>query len=79
MPPSLESVPSRRYGKYMATKTPKKKSSDNVVPFPTKHDFKNPQIDLFQSFLCNDEAEHDQLSNTLDLWDSVPYRCCCLA
>lgn len=56
----------------MATKTPKKKSSDNVIPFPAKRDFKNPQIDLFQSFLCNGEAEHDQLSNTLDLWDSVP-------
>lgn len=56
----------------MATKTPKKKTSDNVIPFPTKRDFKNPQMDLFQGFLCNDEAEHDQRSNTLDLWDSVP-------
>jgi hypothetical protein len=56
----------------MAAKTPKKKSPDNVVPFPAQRDFKNPRMDLFQSFLCNGDAEHDQLSNTLDLWDSVP-------
>jgi hypothetical protein len=39
---------------------------------PAASDFRNPQLDLFQSFLCNTEAEREQLSNTIDLWDSVP-------
>lgn len=34
--------------------------------------FENPQIDLFQTFLCNSEDERNQLSNTIDLWDSIP-------
>lgn len=39
---------------------------------PTKNEFHNPQLDLFQNFLCNTKEERDQLSNTIDLWDSVP-------
>jgi hypothetical protein len=39
----------------------------------SSHDaFRNQQIDLFQYFLCNSTAERNQLSNTFDLWDSVP-------
>jgi hypothetical protein len=34
--------------------------------------FKNSQLSLFQSFICNKEEERDQLSNTMDLWDSIP-------
>lgn len=34
--------------------------------------FDNTQLNLFQSFLCNNEDERSQLSNTIDLWDSVP-------
>lgn len=34
--------------------------------------FDNTQLSLFQSFLCNTEDEKSQLSNTIDLWDSVP-------
>jgi len=41
-------------------------------PSPDADDFHNPQLDLFQSFLCNNEAEREQLSNTIDLWDSIP-------
>jgi hypothetical protein len=39
---------------------------------PTENHFRNAQLDLFQSFLCNTEDERDRLSNTIDLWDSLP-------
>ncbi|MEQ1639031.1 MAG: replication protein [Methylococcales bacterium] len=42
-----------------------------VIP-PTKADFDGNQLDLFRSFLCNKDSERDRLSNTFDLWDSVP-------
>lgn len=42
-----------------------------VIP-PTEADFKGNQLDLFRSFLCNTDDERGQLSNTFDLWDSVP-------
>jgi hypothetical protein len=42
-----------------------------VIP-PTKADFEGNQLDLFRSFLCNKDSERDRLSNTFDLWDSVP-------
>jgi len=53
----------------MAKAKPKK---DFVAIPPTKSDFSGQQLDLFQSFLCNTENERDRLSNTFDLWDSVP-------
>lgn len=42
------------------------------VNLPSEESFKNQQLDLFQSFLCNTEEERDRLSNTIDLWDSIP-------
>lgn len=42
-----------------------------VMP-PSESDFKGVQLDLFQTFLCNTDEERDRLSNTFDLWDSVP-------
>jgi len=42
-----------------------------LIP-PTEADFKGNQLDLFRSFLCNTDDERGQLSNTFDLWDSVP-------
>jgi len=42
-----------------------------LIP-PTEADFKGNQLDLFRSFLCNTDDERNQLSNTFDLWDSVP-------
>jgi len=52
-----------------------KETTDNqekpVVP-PKKADFQGQQLDIFRSFLCNGEEEREQLSNTFDLWDSVP-------
>jgi hypothetical protein len=42
------------------------------MTLPTEDHFRNAQLDLFQSFLCNTEDERDRLSNTIDLWDSLP-------
>lgn len=42
---------------------------------PAANAFYSRQIDLFQSFLCNTKEEKDKLSNTIDLWDSIPKYC----
>ena len=34
--------------------------------------FKSQQIDLFQAFLVNTDAQRDALSNAIELWDSIP-------
>lgn len=34
--------------------------------------YQNAQIDLFQTFLCNTDEERERLSNTINIWDSVP-------
>jgi hypothetical protein len=34
--------------------------------------YQNVQMDLFQTFLCNTDAERDRMSNTIDIWDSIP-------
>jgi hypothetical protein len=39
---------------------------------PTDPEFANPQLSLFQDFLYNREEERENLSNAIDLWDSVP-------
>lgn len=36
---------------------------------PTDKDFENKQLDLFQSFVENDQGDH---SNLIELWDAVP-------
>lgn len=45
---------------------------ENPVAPPNEIDFDGKQLDLFRSFLCNGEEGRDRLSNTFDLWDSVP-------
>ena len=45
---------------------------DKPVAPPKEADFHSKQIDLFHNFVCNGEDERATLSNTLDLWDSVP-------
>ena len=45
---------------------------ENLVVPPQKEDFTGNQLDIFRSFLCNREDERERLSNTFDLWDSVP-------
>ena len=42
-----------------------------MIP-PNEADFECNQLDLFRTFLCNNDNERAQLSNTFDLWDSVP-------
>ena len=34
--------------------------------------FENAQLNLFQRFLANTDAQRESLSNAIDLWDSVP-------
>jgi hypothetical protein len=34
--------------------------------------FGSKQIDLFQTFLCNDEEERKKMSNVIPLWDCLP-------
>lgn len=55
-------------------KTPKKPPAPKPSSAPniSSGAFQNQQIDLFQTFLCNTEDERDRLSNTIELWDSVP-------
>jgi len=52
----------------------KKAFTSNEVPVvpPKESDFQGKQLDLFRSFLCNRDDERARLSNTFDLWDSVP-------
>ncbi|CAG1020545.1 hypothetical protein MTYM_00352 [Methylococcales bacterium] len=38
-------------------------------------DLNERQLALFQTFLCNTEEERQKLSNTIELWDSVPRYC----
>jgi len=47
-------------------------TSSAPVYRPVAAAFKNQQIDLFQTFLCNTNAEKERLSNTIELWDSIP-------
>jgi len=55
----------------MAVK-PKETENAYKVPKPARPQFENPQLNLFQDFLCNTEAERNHLSNAIDLWDNVP-------
>ena len=54
----------------MATKPKKKKEEEGGLP--SVNAYKSVQLDLFQSFLCNTDEEKDRLSNTIELWDSIP-------
>lgn len=40
--------------------------------FPSDEAFLNQQLSLFQNILCNNDRELDHLSNSIDLWDSIP-------
>lgn len=56
----------------MTIKTATSRAEVDGTVLPKPREFKNTQLDLFQTFLCNNASERDQLSNTFDLWDSVP-------
>jgi len=49
----------------------KAKTPSNVITPPVSA-FTGTQMSLFQAFLCNTEDERDRLSNTIELWDSIP-------
>jgi hypothetical protein len=51
---------------------PKETKDAHKLPKPDKSEFENRQLDLFQRFLCNTDDQREQLSNAIDLWDSVP-------
>jgi hypothetical protein len=51
---------------------PRETKNAHRLPKPAKPKFENRQLDLFRTFLCNTDEEHDRLSNAIDLWDSVP-------
>lgn len=44
----------------------------NASTILAKQHFKNNQLSLFQTFLCNTKEERMKLSNTIELWDAVP-------
>jgi hypothetical protein len=48
---------------------PKKQTEITVPPDSA---FGGTQLSLFQVFLCNTDEERDRLSNTIELWDSIP-------
>ena len=52
--------------------TPKETKDAAKFTTPAKPEFENRQLSLFQTFLCNTDEEQGQLSNAVDLWDSVP-------
>ncbi|POZ49582.1 replication protein [Methylovulum psychrotolerans] len=54
------------------TKVSKKDSRNPSFALPNKEYFEGNQLDMFRAFLCNNGNERTQLSNTFDLWDSVP-------
>jgi len=55
-------------------KPKKNRPPKTSTPAPSVGDpaFHSRQIDLFQTFLYNTEEERGRLSNTIELWDSVP-------
>jgi hypothetical protein len=54
-------------------KNPKKQMAVNIKPtLPPSPAFNSKQLDLFQSFLCNTNDQKDRLSNTIELWESIP-------
>ena len=53
-------------------KPPTKAVISSSAPKLSEAAFKNQQIDLFQTFLCNTGEERERLSNTIDFWDNIP-------
>lgn len=47
-------------------------TSEKRTELPAHSAFVGMQLSLFQTFLCNTEEERDCLSNTIELWDSLP-------
>lgn len=56
--------------KAMAKSKPTVRRRNNKKPIA--RDFESTQLNLFQNFLCNTKEERSELSNAMDLWDSIP-------
>jgi hypothetical protein len=54
------------------TRPKRTRLSSKNLPLPADTDFNSQQLDLFRNFLCNTNAGRDRLSNTFDLWNSIP-------
>lgn len=52
--------------------TAAKANAKALAAAPPPSAFAGTQLSLFQAFLCNTDEERDQLSNTIELWDSIP-------
>lgn len=48
------------------------KITSSTALVPPDSAFTGAQLSLFQTFLCNTDDERDRLSNTIELWDSIP-------
>lgn len=59
-------------GKKVKAVYPKIVSMEGKVRPPGEDDFCTRQLTLFQNFLCNNQYERERLSNTVELWDSIP-------
>lgn len=46
-----------------------RRNLDKIVPAEA---FDNPRLSLFQNFLANTKNEKENLTNAVDLWDSIP-------
>ena len=51
---------------------PKETENARDLPSPAAPELENRQLTLFQTFLANNDEQRDQLSNAIDLWDSMP-------
>jgi len=61
-----------RAGDVLKDMLPVPVETKQVHPPPRTTEFTNPQLNLFQDFLCNTPEQRERLSNAIDLWDSVP-------
>jgi hypothetical protein len=43
-----------------------------VFTIPNDRDFACPQMDLFQTFICNTNEQREKLSNAVPMWDCLP-------
>ena len=52
--------------------SPEKSDNENKFAPPSKEAFICKQIDIFQSFLCNNDEQREKMSNAIPLWDCLP-------
>ena len=65
-------LPQASASKKLAAIVPKETANAHDLPVPAAAELENRQLSLFQTFLSNNDEQRDQLSNAIDLWDSMP-------